>query len=829
MVDIIGEEERTSLLQHSFTQDEEEYQLQSQQQQKKKKEHRKDKVKGFGVDLLFLKRLWRILLLLRAYHIAFVGILSFGEAYFISLVGKLQGQFYELYLRDDRGAFGQTVATSMATYLGAVACSSTAKWLSQLLAVKWRKTLGRHMHKLYCTNMRFYWLKYRRGEYSIDNPDQRLTDDLKQLCSVLGSLTYSLSAVPFNLILYIYLVVHVYSIWTPVFIAAGFCLVGLFLQRTLMTKLARLVFIQEKLEGDFRKGHMRMRDEGESVAMYQEWKPELEHLDGLLQYTLSNQYRIVMWTWLLIALTKMLEYTGSTLNYVCIALAVFGGVWSTFDSAELAQKISNASFYTLTLIYTFTLFLDAADKISKMAGLLHRVCQLLEELETMDNQGTQLQMDPSSQLDYDRRNQEVINQDGRPAWHYKTQALELMPPFIAWWNSSQQCGEVEISVHCLGQDVLLQEVLKCFPDAPSNTGLLAIVTMQFGPVQEMDEMFQVFLEWESAISLALDKFWVDGVNPKNGLALNGKKGKRYSEVFAAQVLLGYPKVKTEGCDMLEHPIYGSNVYPATIFTNAPLSILKRILSATHELQPRTPGRLQTHVGSSDQALVIEDICLRTPSSKLVLQNLSLSLPRGSSLLITGPSGCGKTTFVKALCGLWHFEQGRALLLPCQAGSQMVSCSNNDNVLFLPQNPIVAPSGSLKAQLVYPSSDITNADNVVLKRLLKIVHLEYLIEQIEDFEIERDWAGFLSPGELQKLSIARVLYHKPLVVVADEATSALPELTENQLISKIQAEGITIICVGHRSSLERYFDRKLVIQGDGLGSWSVDESIEYCCS
>eukprot|EP01025_Chloroclados_australasicus_P028012 TRINITY_DN2771_c0_g4_i1.p1 TRINITY_DN2771_c0_g4~~TRINITY_DN2771_c0_g4_i1.p1 ORF type:complete len:820 (+),score=47.07 TRINITY_DN2771_c0_g4_i1:97-2556(+) len=787
----------------------------------------KENVSKVDLGITFLRRLWRVLVQLRAYSIVLVGLLSLGEAYFISKVGAIQGQFYELYLRGDKQAFGRAVGMTIIIYAGAVVCSSTAKWLSDFLAVRWRRTLAHKMHTLYCTDMKFYWIKFNQEQ--IDNPDQRLTDDLKLLCSTMGDLAYTLSAVPFNLAIYIYLVVRIYSSWTPIFIAAGFCVVGTAIQRTVMTKIANLVFTQEIMEGNLRKAQMRLRQEADSIAMYCSWKEELSNINMELNNAIINQRKIVMWSWLLGAITKTLDYTGATLNYVCLALVVFGAVWSGLDSAELASKISNASFYTLTLIYTFTRLLDASDKISMLVGLLARVTQFMEVLEQGSNveYSHKFQDQEHASIDTTAQGyQQVIQQSQRATWHYKTQALELISPYVVKWQTCSiseiidDYQEVEISIHSLGQDALLQEMQKCFPDAPQNSALLAIVTIQYGDSEQMDQMLQLFLKWFAGMSKALDQFWCDAVNPRNGLALNGKKGKRYSEVYAAQVLLGYEKISVDECDMLNHPTQGLDVYPVTMLTNAPLMAVKQALCRINDFERCSLPVRQSPFNVSQPALIVENVTMRTPSDKLALQNLNFLLPQGSSLLITGPSGVGKTSFLKALCGLWKFDSGRASFNPINDVEQPNFTAGLSGIIFLPQRSVCAPGKSLREQLVY-GQDVskTSIDENALIQLLRIVHLEYLLELVEDdFDANMDWEGILSPGELQKISIARVLLKRPSIVVMDEAMSALPQVTEAQLLSKIQAEGITVVCVSHRNSLEKYFDFKLYFYGDEEGRW-----------
>ncbi|VDP05227.1 unnamed protein product [Soboliphyme baturini] len=177
-----------------------------------------------------------------------------------------------------------------------------------------------------------------------------------------------------------------------------------------------------------------------------------------------------------------------------------------------------------------------------------------------------------------------------------------------------------------------------------------------------------------------------------------------------------------------------------------------------------------------------------------LQNLSYRQPQTNVLLLKGI--CIKN-------------------LPCRL----------PDVFFSPQKPYF-PRGSLRQQIIYP----TNASAVPmdpeersrLDDLLRLVKLEQLLHRANGFEadITWDWGAVLTPGEMQRLSILRVLYHKPQIAFLDEATSAVTDGVERDIYESLRKEGITYVSVGHRTTLEKYHDLKLHIGVNG--SWSISE-------
>lgn len=85
---------------------------------------------------------------------------------------------------------------------------------------------------------------------------------------------------------------------------------------------------------------------------------------------------------------------------------------------------------------------------------------------------------------------------------------------------------------------------------------------------------------------------------------------------------------------------------------------------------------------------------------------------------------------------------------------------------------------------------------------------------------RDWTVILSPGEQQRLGIARVLYHRPAVAFMDECTSAVSEEAERQAYALLRRAGVTAVSVGHRASLRGLHERVLTLEGPPSGDWEI---------
>uniref|UniRef100_UPI00398EAC5A lysosomal cobalamin transporter ABCD4 n=1 Tax=Pristiophorus japonicus TaxID=55135 RepID=UPI00398EAC5A len=221
--------------------------------------------------------------------------------------------------------------------------------------------------------------------------------------------------------------------------------------------------------------------------------------------------------------------------------------------------------------------------------------------------------------------------------------------------------------------------------------------------------------------------------------------------------------------------------------------------------------------SGATAFILDQVSFTPPSSKeLLVRNLTLKITAGHSLLVTGNTGTGKTTLLRVLNGLWETAHGSV---------RMLTCFGPRGILFLPQKPYFT-DGTLREQVIYPLKEIYpmtgSADDERIIHFLKVTGLVSLLRRTGglDERVDWNWYDALSPGEMQRLSFARLFYHQPKYAVLDEATSALTEEAEEELYHTCKQLAMTVVSVGHRSSLEQHHDSMLILFGDG--KWELTE-------
>lgn len=186
----------------------------------------------------------------------------------------------------------------------------------------------------------------------------------------------------------------------------------------------------------------------------------------------------------------------------------------------------------------------------------------------------------------------------------------------------------------------------------------------------------------------------------------------------------------------------------------------------------------------------------SPDAAPAVNDVSLTIPFGSSVAFVGASGSGKSTMVDLLLSLLEPTAGRIAVdgIPLSE----LRTSWRARVGYVPQE--VAIFDASIAQNVALTWG-TEFDPERVRRALEQAQLWDLVAAREGgIEAQVGERGLaLSGGQRQRLGIARALYSDPLVLVMDEATSALDTRTESQVTAAIETigGGITKIVVAHR--------------------------------
>ncbi len=208
---------------------------------------------------------------------------------------------------------------------------------------------------------------------------------------------------------------------------------------------------------------------------------------------------------------------------------------------------------------------------------------------------------------------------------------------------------------------------------------------------------------------------------------------------------------------------------------------------------------------------LENIYFRYGSddTSYVLENISLDIKPGELVAIVGRSGSGKTTLAKLLVGFYPPSEGKIVV----DGYDMSVIDKEyyrAQVGYVMQSNLVF-SGTIAENI---ASGDESPDRRRIEEVAKMADAHAFISKMplgyEQVVGERGMG--LSGGQVQRLCIARALYHDPRLLVFDEATSALDTQSESNIIGNMSEilRGRTAVIIAHRLSTIMRADKILVL-------------------
>ena len=214
-----------------------------------------------------------------------------------------------------------------------------------------------------------------------------------------------------------------------------------------------------------------------------------------------------------------------------------------------------------------------------------------------------------------------------------------------------------------------------------------------------------------------------------------------------------------------------------------------------------------NVGFQFENVVVDQLDFEYEQSEnLVLSNINIKISSGEAVGFVGQSGSGKSTLIDIMLGLLEPQNG-SILINGQT-IENVKQSWQKQIGYIPQT-IFLMDDSLRRNIAIGIAD-NEIDELAIVEALKSAQLEEFVASLpEGLDTVVGERGVrLSGGQRQRIGIARALYHRPSVLVLDEATSSLDTETEHGVMQAVQAlQGDkTVIIVAHRLSTVEYCDR-----------------------
>ena len=197
--------------------------------------------------------------------------------------------------------------------------------------------------------------------------------------------------------------------------------------------------------------------------------------------------------------------------------------------------------------------------------------------------------------------------------------------------------------------------------------------------------------------------------------------------------------------------------------------------------------------SPDGNIHLRGLDIEQYDGTLMIDDAEAIVKPGEKVLVKGDSGTGKSTLIRAMAGLWPWGSGK-ILKP--EGAEFA---------FMPQRPYF-PLGTLRQALLYPFAEQKVEEEKIADALTRC-GLDHLIPRLDEVE---SWSQVLSGGEQQRAAFARVMIRPPDILIMDEPTSSLDELSQFRMMEYMRdfLPKTTVIHVGHRPGLEPFHDREI---------------------
>ena len=304
--------------------------------------------------------------------------LTLGQVYMLVLLNGWNNDFYNALQQRAFESFWPLIGQFAGFAFLHIIFAVYAVYVRQILEIKWRKWMTDKYLDRWLGHQTYYRLQVA-GQDDMDNPDQRIADDVNSFVNLtlglfVGVLKQATSLVAFVVILWnlsgsldIPLGDTVLSVpGYMVFVTLIYSIVGTWLAHKVGRKLIRLNYDQQRFEADFRFSMVRVRENSESVAFYGGEKPELQNFRERFALVIGN-------FWGLMKRTKLLNFYVNGYAQIAIIVPVlmcapqyFNG---TMQLGGFMQTISAFGRVQNALSY----FVESYDSIAQYVAVIRRL------------------------------------------------------------------------------------------------------------------------------------------------------------------------------------------------------------------------------------------------------------------------------------------------------------------------------------------------------------------------------------------------------------------------------------------------------------------------
>lgn len=235
-----------------------------------------------------------------------------------------------------------------------------------------------------------------------------------------------------------------------------------------------------------------------------------------------------------------------------------------------------------------------------------------------------------------------------------------------------------------------------------------------------------------------------------------------------------------------------------------------VMATAPEADPENPARPKVICGD----IHFDDVSFTYGEKGAVLSHITLHVPAGKTLALVGPSGGGKTTLCHLIPRFYTPQKGYITLDGIDVND--FSAAELRRSIGLVQQDVFIFTGTIRENIAYGRLDATE-DEIVDAAVHAGLH-DFVMELPEGYDTYIGERGSkLSGGQKQRVAIARVFLKNPPILILDEATSSLDNVTEQAIQHAFDdlAKDRTTVVVAHRLSTIRNADEIVVLSDLGI--------------
>ena len=316
--------------------------------------------------------------------------LSLGQVYMLVMLNQWNNVFYNALQERDFEVFWPLIGQFSLIAFGYIIMAVYAIYVKQILEIKWRTWMTSRYLDEWMHSQTYYRLQVLGGD-GVDNPDQRISDDIGPFVNLTSSLFIGLLKQVSTLVAFVVILWQLSGaldipvgdtvLSVPgymVFVTLIYSVVGTWLAHKVGRSLIGLNYDQQRYEADFRFSMVRVRENSESIAFYGGEGPEMQNFQERFGMVIRN-------FWALMKRTKLLNFYVNGYAQLAVIVPILMSAPKYFSGdMQLGGFIQTLSAFG-RVQDALSYFVEAYDTIAQYVAVIRRLGGFTGHMEAAEN------------------------------------------------------------------------------------------------------------------------------------------------------------------------------------------------------------------------------------------------------------------------------------------------------------------------------------------------------------------------------------------------------------------------------------------------------------